>query len=163
MRRSHGYTAIELLVSVAASAVVLTLIVVAVRTYAIRNQVATGVQAAQRWSAVVETRFQVDGRVPRTWQDVAPQIDVPSEGHIEKLVLVDGRIDIVFGRDAAGALRGQHVSLTPYQTADREVIWICGNDEPGLGLEPLGFVDGGTQPRHMPATVADRYLPAECR
>lgn len=163
MHRANGYMAIELLIAVAVTLMVSTLIAAALQTQAIRNQVAISVEEAQRWGEVVETRFRVDGRIPRTWHDVASALEVPGSTYIEQLHLVDGRIDIVFGRDAALAITGYHVSLTPYQTVDQEVVWVCGNDEPGLGLKPLGFADGGQQPVQIPATVAMRYLPAECR
>src|SRR5688572_23436691 len=121
MRKSDGYTAMEMLVAVAVTAVVLALIVIAARTYTIRKQVTDGVEAARRWGAVVETRFRVDGRVPRTWHDVGPQIEVPSTEYVEKLLLVNGRIDVVFGRDADRVISGHQLSLTPYQTADQQI------------------------------------------
>lgn len=163
MRRSNGYTAIECLVAVAVTLTVVALIVGAIRTYVIRNQVKIGIDTARRWGGVVEMRFHADGRVPRTWNDVGTALEVPTSDYVEELQLVDGRIDIFFGRDAALAIAGQRVSWTPYQTIDQQVVWVCGNDTPGLGLEPLGFADGGIQAVRMPATVATRYLPAGCR
>jgi hypothetical protein len=82
---------------------------------------------------------------------------------VESVEIVDGRIDILFGSRADGAIAGRRISLTPYETADMEIVWICGNQAPGPGLAPLGFASGGRQAAQLPTTIEARYLRPECR
>jgi hypothetical protein len=163
MRTAAGYTAIELVLALAATSIVGALVFSAFRTHSIRAQVASGIELAWRWGEVVEMRFRADGRVPQAWEDVGAGPETPTSSYVKAIQLVNGRVDILYGQEAATAIAGRRVSLTPYETADQQVVWICGNDIPGLGLEPLGFASGTTQPVQVPATIAARYLPAGCR
>ena len=75
----------------------------------------------------------------------------------------DGRIDIIYGGQADSAIAGRRISLTPYETAAPDIVWLCGNEIPEPGLQPLGFAGGGCQARQIPTTIEARYLPPACR
>jgi Tfp pilus assembly major pilin PilA len=163
MSEQRGFTVIELALVLTATGLIAALIVSAVRTYAVRAQVASGLQLATPWRSLVEVGFRHAGRVPAGWQELnAGPVDISSI-YVESVQLADGRLDIVYGNEAAPAISGKRLTLTPYETADQAVVWVCGNDVAGVGLEPLGFASGGPQAVQMPATIASRYLPAECR
>jgi hypothetical protein len=70
---------------------------------------------------------------------------------------------LTFGNAASDAIAGRRLSLTPYETVSRKVVWLCGNAIPGPGLHPLGFAAGGPHAQQIPTTVESRYLPARCR
>jgi hypothetical protein len=53
--------------------------------------------------------------------------------------------------------------LTPFETAAGAVVWLCGNERPGAGLEPLGFAGAARQAARALTTIEPRYLPADCR
>jgi Tfp pilus assembly major pilin PilA len=163
MRRSAGFTVIELVLAAIATLIVAAVIVSAFRTHFVRAQVASGVQLASPWRSMVELRFRDSGTVPRTWADLKAASANISSIYVETVEVEHGRIDIIFGDGAASPIAGRRVSLTPYETADQEIVWICGNGVPGPGLEPLGFASGGPQPTQIAATVAPRYLPPVCR
>ena len=60
------------------------------------------------------------------------------------------------------ALRGPTLSLTPFETMDREVVWICGNDAAGRRLEASRIRRRrDREAGRPPTTVEPRYLPAE--
>ena len=163
MHGQRGFTVIELVLALVATGLVAALIVSAVRTYSVRAQVASGVQLASPWRSLVEVGFRHAGRVPSAWKDLnAGPVDISSI-YVDTVELADGRLDIVYGNEAAAAISGKRVSLTPYETADQTVVWVCGNDIPGVGLEPLGFATGGPQAVPIASTIASRYLPAGCR
>jgi hypothetical protein len=83
--------------------------------------------------------------------------------YVAETRVVDGRIDLVFGALADAVIRGRTLSLTPFETADQQVVWVCGGRAPGVGLKPLGFAGGGPLAVQAPTTVAPRYLPRACR
>jgi type IV pilus assembly protein PilA len=83
--------------------------------------------------------------------------------YIAEIHIVDGRVDLLFGSEADGALEGRTLSLTPFETADRQVVWVCGSKAPGVGLQPLGFAGGGPLAVQPQATIEPRYLPRNCR
>jgi Tfp pilus assembly major pilin PilA len=163
MRRSAGFSVIELVLALAATLIVAAVAVSALRTHFIRAQIASGLELASPWRSLVELRFRESGVVPSTWDDLNAGAARISSVYVEKVEVEQGRIDIVFGGDAAGPIAGRSVSLTPYETADQKIVWICGNDTPGLGLEPLGFASGGPQPVRVASLIAPRYLPPVCR
>jgi len=163
LRRSAGFTAIELVLAVVVTCIVAAVLVSAVRTYAIRAQVTSGLQLALPWRAMVEVRFRQTDQVPRTWGDLNAGPEDLSSVYVQTVQIENGRIDIVYGNDAASPISGRRVSLMPYETPDGSVVWLCGDDGPGPGLEPLGFASGGAQPEAVPPTIGARYLPAECR
>jgi type IV pilus assembly protein PilA len=163
MRAQRGFTVIELVLALVATGLVAALVVSAFRTYAIRAEVASGVQLASPWRSIVEFGFRHAGHVPHAWEDLnAGPVDISSI-YVDTVQLADGRLDIIYGNEAAPAISGKRLSLTPYETPDQTVVWVCGNDGPGVGLQPLGFATGGAQAVQLPATIPSRYLPAECR
>jgi len=163
MRRSAGFTVIELVLALAATFIVAAVAVSALRTHWIRAQIASGVQLASPWRSMVELKFRDSGIVPSTWDDLNAGSARISSIYVETLEVENGRIDVVFGDEAASPIAGRRVSLTPYETADQKIVWLCGNDTPGPGLEPLGFASGGPQPARIASTIAPRYLPPVCR
>ena len=74
-----------------------------------------------------------------------------------------GRVDVRFGRNADDAIAGRTLSLTPFETADQRVVWLCGNKLPGPGLEPLGFAGGAAEPVQILTLIDVRFLPPSCR
>jgi prepilin-type N-terminal cleavage/methylation domain-containing protein len=160
---SNGFTVIELVLAIAVTSILAAVVVSAIRTHGIRTQIMSGIDLASPWETVVESSFRTSGQVPRTWEDLGAGSQIVSSLHVEGIHLADGRIDIVYGNEAASAIAGRRLSLTPYETASQEIIWVCGSHIPELGLQPLGFASGGSQATQVPPTVAARYLPAECR
>jgi hypothetical protein len=100
---------------------------------------------------------ELSAAIPLAFESIA------TASSVDSLNIVDGRIDVVFGDTADPAIAGRRISLTPYETADLRIVWICGNDVPGPGLNSLGFARGGPQPVQWKSTIDVRYLPSNCR
>jgi type IV pilus assembly protein PilA len=160
MRHRSAFTLGELGAVLAATGVVTALAYSAYRTYAVRSEVSEGVVLASDLIPTVTELFRRHGEVPAT-VDPAPARE--RSPFVESLSVVDGRIDVVYGGQADPAIAGRRISLTPYETVDRHVVWICGNEIPGPGLEPLGFADGGRRAAQIPTTIETRYLSEPCR
>jgi type IV pilus assembly protein PilA len=160
-----GYTAVELVVLVAVTAIVGALAVSAYRTYSVRGEISASLDRAERAQTTVAAAFRQAGEPPAD-PEAAGLAGDAARGlgpFVGSLDVVHGRIDLVFGREADPALRGRRLSLTPYETTELEVVWVCGNEIADPGLKPLGFMAGGRRAQQIPATVEARYLPPRCR
>lgn len=136
----------------------------AYRTHSARAQVANGLQTAHGLTPLVAHSFSKHREI-RVDPEILAAIDEAraSSALLDSITLVDGRIDLVFGDGADAAIAGRRVSLTPYETASFDVVWICGSAAPGPGLNPLGFAGGGRRAQPLPPTIEPRHLPRPCR
>jgi Tfp pilus assembly protein PilE len=157
--RCRGFSVIELGAVIAVTVVLAALAYSAQRTHAVRVQVADGVAAARQAQNRVVEAFRRQGEAPASIADLS----APLGAHVESVTVENGRIDILYGAGADAAISGRRLSLTPYETAALEVVWVCGNTIPGAGLLPLGFAGGSRQAVQIPTTIDTRWLPRTCR
>jgi type IV pilus assembly protein PilA len=160
-----GFTVIELVATLAVTALLVAVGVSAYRTHVVRDQVAATVVRSEVLQARVAEAFRRLGMPPRDTAEagISPEAPAMLGGHIEALTVIDGRIEVTFGSGADPAISGERLSLTPFETVSREIVWVCGNKVPDLGLEPLGFSGGARQAVQVLTTVDARYLPSSCR
>jgi type IV pilus assembly protein PilA len=160
----QGFTVIELLTALAITALLIALGFSAYRTFSVRSEVAHGIELAREAKKAVEDGFKRDGEPPA---DIVSASTFPARSrgsiYLASLHITDGRIDLTYGAEASPAISGRKLSLTPYETAGLNVVWICGNAIPGPGLQPLGFAGGGRRAVQIVATIEPRYLPPACR
>jgi hypothetical protein len=161
-RRRSAFTLAELGAVLAATSVVAALAHSVHRTYAVRNEVSAGIAVANELIPDVTEFFHRHGEVPATLSHL-PMRSEPASPLVESVTVVDGRIDVLYGAQADPSIAGRRISLTPYETAQGHIVWLCGNQTPDPGLEPLGFAGGGRQAALLPATIEARYLAAPCR
>jgi type IV pilus assembly protein PilA len=159
-----GYTLVELVAALLVTGVLGSLALSAYETHAIRSQIAEAINLVTPIKhAVVEAFIRGEAPVNRTSTDVAEALRKNHNPYVGDLDIKNGRIDIRFGASAHRGLHARTLSLTPYESAGLDVVWICGNEIPGAGLKPLGFAAGGGQAVQIPTTVPGRYLPRTCR
>jgi hypothetical protein len=158
-RHRSAITIGELLATLAATSIVVALAGSAYRTYAVRKEVGAGIALANELIPAVTERFLRHGEAP---------VELPADLQranplVESVTVVDGRIDVLYSGNADPSIAGRRLSLTPYETVERSVVWLCGNAIPGPGLEPLGFSGGGRQAIPIATTIEMRYLSGPCR
>jgi hypothetical protein len=158
-RHRSAITVGELLAVLAATTIVVALACSAYRTYAVRREVGAGIALANELIPTVTELFLRHGEAP---MELPADLERASP-LVESVTVVDGRIDVLYSDRADPSIAGQRISLTPYETVDRNVVWLCGNAIPGPGLEPLGFSGGGRQAIPIPTTIELRYLSGPCR
>ena len=164
-RAESGVTVLEAVLVLGVTALVGALGVAALRTYLVRAEIEESVAFAKYAQDQVTRTFRRTGSPPADAASAGfSSDDLGNAGrYVSEIRIVDGRVDLVFGAEAGGALEGRTLSLTPFETADRQVVWVCGSKEPGVGLQPLGFASGGPLAVQPPTTIDPRFLPPPCR
>jgi prepilin-type N-terminal cleavage/methylation domain-containing protein len=161
----RGFTLIELVATLAVTALVAAVGLSAYRTHVVRDQIAATVVRSEPLQARVAESFRRFGVPPRD----AAEADIPRDagpllgGYVASVTITDGRIDIRYDDTAHAAIAGRTLSLTPFETVSRDVLWVCGNALPGAGLKPLGFAGGARRAAQTITTIDARYLPSACR
>ena len=160
LRRSRGFTLIELMIVVAIIGILASLAVSAYQTYTVRAQVSEGVSMAAGAKVPIVDAYTNSGTAPadRTAAGMSPNATDTSGSYVGAVAVTNGRVDITFsGPRAHQAIFGQTLSLTPYETNGNTVVWRCGN-----ASQPAGVLLPGGAPHQFP-TFEARYLPSACR
>ena len=163
--RQQGFTLIELMIVVAIIGILASLATSAYQTYSVRAQVAEAISLSANAKAPVVNYYQERGQAPgnRAQAGLTANNTDSVGNYVTSLAIVNGRIDITFGNRASALIAGQTLSLTPYETPSRAVVWACGTSPPPPGLSTMGTAGGGTAAAPGGTTVLDRYLPSSCR
>jgi hypothetical protein len=163
-RTLRGIATLELLAVIAATFVLIAAAVSAVRTYSARSEVSESLLAVAPIQALIAHAFEHSGVPPASENDVPGLQDAITAHHVADTIAVEhGRIQIRYGRDAVTGLRGKSLYLTPFETTDKRVVWVCGDGAREVGLYPLGFAGGTNRTTELVAMIEPRYLPDECR
>lgn len=161
-RRDHGFSLAELILVLGVTAIVAGLALSAYRTYSARAQVATGIVGVKRIRHAIEETFRRTGMPPSTFADLGT-LSPNSSDLVDSIRVENGRIELTFSHAADSALSGQSLYLTPFETVDQRIVWICGNRVPSVGLNLLGFAGGTSQAEQTPTRIEPRFLPPTCR
>lgn len=157
-------SAIELLIALTATLTVIAIGWSAYETYVTRLEITNGARAVGFVEALVTRAFRHTGIPPATEHDLGLVGPItPPRPSISAVHVHDGRIEIVFAPDAPEGVAGLSVYLTPFENADEQTTWLCGNRAPRVGLYPLGFAAGTNPAEPLLTTVDERYLPSFCR
>lgn len=162
---SAGFTVVELAAVLAITAIIGALGASAYRTYAVRAEIANGIAGTEGVRDRVTAAFKTTGIPPsdRHAAGLEPGRNQAWGDYVDDVEVVRGRVDLRFGRNADDAIAGRTLSLTPFETADQRIVWLCGNKLPGPGLQPLGFAGGAAEPVQVLTLIDARFLPPGCR
>jgi len=161
---SRGFTVIELVLVIAVTLLIGALGVSAFWTYVIRARIADSIGTTIGIQEQVVQAFRHTGLPPADRREAGlPPSEAEPTMDIAAVEIADGRIEIHFAETAETAIANRTLSLTPFETVDQQVVWICGNKIPGVGLKPLGFAGGARQAVQVLTSIEPRYLPPTCR
>jgi len=157
-QNQRGFTLIEMAVVIIIIAILASITLPSYLERNVRLQIEAALPLADiakkpvaaAWTA--QMPFPVDNIA--AWLPVADKI---VNNYVSAVAIQDGAINITFGNQAAGAIRGKILTLRPAVVADAPVVpvtWVCGNANP-----PDKMTVKGNNQTSVPAS----YLPLECR
>jgi type IV pilus assembly protein PilA len=138
----HGFTLIELMIVVAIIGILAAIAVPAYQDYAIRAQVAEGLNLSAGAKDAVNSYVADRGVWPADNGKAGLSANTDITGkYVAKVTVTDGVIDVEYGGAANALIGGKALQLTP-NTNSGSVEWSCASS-------------GGE--------IADRHLPGACR
>jgi type IV pilus assembly protein PilA len=159
-----GFTLIELMIVVAIIGILAAIAIPAYQDYTIRSQVSEGLSLAGAAKAAVAESFSQTGNAPvnRTQAGMSATATDTSGRYVTQVQVANGTISITFGNDANQKIRGNVLSITPYETPDASVAWKCGNAVAPNGTNLMG-TGGNVQAAVGLTNIIDKYMPKACR
>ena len=141
----------------------------AYQDYTLRAQVSEGLNLARPLREAIADQYQNTGQIPDSRTDIGMSFEPAdsSGSYVAGIDVSGGRIEITYGNRANAQLEGAVVALTPYETADGQVVWRCAaGPEPAGTIGPLGASGNGLEAVYWAGSLAEQspqYLPSACR
>ncbi len=153
-----GFAMMEIAIALAIIGILATIAVPGILDHLVREQIVSALPLAdivkapiaQSW-ATAQT-FPVDNTAAGL-----PPAEKIVNNYISAVSVNNGAIDITFGNNAGGGVRGKILTLRPAIVPDAPIVpvaWVCGNASVPGQMTVMG---------ENHTNVAPNYLPSDCR
>jgi type IV pilus assembly protein PilA len=149
---------IELMVVAAVVAILALLAVPSISDRIVRDQVVEAARLIEFAKPPIQARWATLATLPvdNAAAGLPPATSIVNNV-VSSVAVESGAIQITFGNHANAALRGKMLSFRPGVVEASPVVpitWVCGHASPPVPMNARGLDK---------TTVADRYLPLNCR
>jgi type IV pilus assembly protein PilA len=151
-----GFTLIELMIVVAIIGILAAIAIPAYQDYTVRSQVTEGMNLASAVETGAAEYFANVGSFP-TSMSLAGISSSPSGKYVSSITITSGAIHVIYGNQVNSAVATQSLYITPYLSANNDIVWVCGNHTVPSGASIPTGVTNTTTP------ILDKYLPQTCR
>jgi len=154
-----GFTLIELMIVIAIIGILAAIAIPAYQDYTIRSQASEGLAMASAAKASISEYYATKGTWPTDTGNGSGALGwtaQPSGKYVSGISVTNGVITITYGGQSNAAnLFGKTAVLTPGNTANGDVAWVCQN------APTVSNATFSTAP--AAGTIASKYLPSTCR
>jgi type IV pilus assembly protein PilA len=159
MRKTRGFTWIEMLIVLAVLGILALMAIPAMQDGVLKRQVKDGMALATLAETAVQLSFATSGGALPLDNKAAslPDHDKIVANYVKDVNVAAGAITLTYGNNASKALDGKKLTLRPAIVADQPIVpiaWLCHK----VGV-PQGMEERGDDQTDIP----DKWLPVECR
>ena len=158
VRQARGFTWIEILMVIAALAILAAMVIPGMMETILKKQVKEAMALADVAKKPVQSVYSATGKMPPNNQSAgAPPADKIIGNLVKTVAIDDGAVTITFGNNASKALEDRKLTIRPAYVNGQRVVpiaWVCHTSKVPAGMDVAG----------MDVTdVPAKYLPLECR